>query len=268
MSLDKYFVFKNSSFRRDACLQYLNLDGMCSVEITKPIYEERKPKQRVFEITKVGQTTKCSSSKADYGNNLNRSSESIICKLDGIEQSVLSNVSGDSRISFEKIKQNLGTFLSLANKCITGAILQIMYRAGRPLPIDEIKQDIAPIFSTLRKSNGGTYNCNLEKSISSTLIVGKMFLKQDGNWWYKENEVVDFIMSLFEKEMENSIQGNTGRKYKAIVNTDQSSLTSITSNNMIEGSHTTQISSLHNLRIENKEGSRAESTTSLDLTRK
>ena len=54
-------------------------------------------------------------------------------------------------------------------KTLPGFIIQIINENGYALSFIQIKNAVEPVFSTLRKSNGGIYRGSLERSIINAL---------------------------------------------------------------------------------------------------
>lgn len=179
-SSEKFETIGNGT--REFCFQSLKLEGFCMAEIKK---ESKMKPQKIFEVTKTKLSK--STTQGELTNNL------INIKTECSSKSYYSK-------EFSLTTKSSCNRFGLEIKNLTVSILKVMISLGRPVSQVELKQDILPFFGTLRKSNGSTYNSNIDKSISSTLLSTKIFFKDGLRWWYKEDALNEYFSNLISSD--------------------------------------------------------------------
>ncbi len=66
-------------------------------------------------------------------------------------------------------------------------VIELFLHKRTSLCFDEIKLEIKPFYTKLRKSNGKKYNVNIDKSLKSLLVSNKQFKYLNDKWSFNGN---------------------------------------------------------------------------------
>lgn len=103
-------------------------------------------------------------------------------------------------------QSNIDSNLKLAENTLPGSILSLMKRMNIPLSEEIIYQHIKDKIENFRKANGSKYSDDVRSVLNSTLKSSGIFYKtNEGLFFYKEKESMDFILKNMERELKKKI---------------------------------------------------------------
>lgn len=105
-----------------------------------------------------------------------------------------------------KSPNNFEENLKLAENTLPGCIISLMKTMQKPISEDVIYQNIKNKIQNFRKANGSKYSDDSKSVLNSTLKSSGIFLKTDeGLYYYKEKESMDFIIKNMERELKKKM---------------------------------------------------------------
>lgn len=105
-----------------------------------------------------------------------------------------------------KCPNNFEENLKLAENTLPGCIIALMKAMQKPISEEVIYQNIKNKIHNFRKANGSKYSDDSRSVLNSTLKSSGIFLKTDeGLYYYKEKESMDFIIKNMERELKKKM---------------------------------------------------------------